>query len=183
VHLKHYKTVYRTLIANRGRSIEWSSYFCYTSPPSGGFYFRSYKSRGLLENGGSWTKNVYRTLIANRGRSIEWSSYFCYASPPSGGFYFRSYKNRGVLENGGSWTRNVCRTPIANRGRSIECSSYFLLRVASSGGFRFRSVLTTSKIGITRNRWQLDGKCLQNTNSKPGSAYRMVKLLPPGGAT
>jgi hypothetical protein len=29
-------------------------------------YFRSYRNRGLLENGGSWTKNVYRTLIANR---------------------------------------------------------------------------------------------------------------------
>jgi hypothetical protein len=82
------RNVYRTLIANRGRSIEWSSYFCYTSPPSGGFYFRSYKNRGLLENGGSWTRNVCRTPIANRGRSIEWSSYFCYASPPSGGFYF-----------------------------------------------------------------------------------------------
>jgi hypothetical protein len=110
------RNVYRTLIANRGRSIEWSSYFCYASPPSGGFYFRSYKNRGLLENGGSWTRNVYRTLMANRGRSIEWSSYFCYASPPSGGFYFRSCKNRGLLENGGSWTRNVYRTLIANRG-------------------------------------------------------------------
>jgi hypothetical protein len=30
-----------------------------------------YKNRGLLENGGSWTKNVYRTPIANRGRSIK----------------------------------------------------------------------------------------------------------------
>jgi hypothetical protein len=47
------KNVYRTPIANRGRSIEWSSYFYYASPPSGGFRFRSYKNRGLLENGGS----------------------------------------------------------------------------------------------------------------------------------
>jgi hypothetical protein len=61
-----------------------------------------YKNRGLLENGGSWTKNVCRIPIANRGRSVEWSSYFYYASPPSGGFRFRSYKNRGLLENGGS---------------------------------------------------------------------------------
>jgi hypothetical protein len=29
----------------------------------------------------------------------------------------------------------------------------------------------------TRERWQLDEKCLQNTNSKSGSIYRMVKLL------
>jgi hypothetical protein len=49
-----------------------------------------YKNRGLLENGGSWTKNVYRTPIANQGRSIEWSSYFRHVAPPSGGFRFRS---------------------------------------------------------------------------------------------
>jgi hypothetical protein len=134
------KCNYRTLIANRGRSIEWSSYVCYASAPSGGFYFRFYKNRGLLENGGSWTRNVYRPLIANRGRSIEWSSYVCYASPPSGGFYFRSYKNRGLLENGGSWTKNDYRTSIAKRGRPIEWSSYFRHAAPPRGGFRFRSL-------------------------------------------
>jgi hypothetical protein len=35
------KNVYRTPIANRGRPIEWRSYFRYASPPSGGFHFRS----------------------------------------------------------------------------------------------------------------------------------------------
>jgi hypothetical protein len=30
---------------------------------------------------------------------------------------------------------------------------------------------------ITRKRRELDEECLQNMNSKPGSAYRMVKLL------
>jgi hypothetical protein len=39
------------------------------------------------------------------------------------------------------------------------------------------------KLRITRERWQLDEKGLQNTNSKPGSVYQMVKLLPPRGAT
>jgi hypothetical protein len=84
-----------------------------------------YKNRGLLENGGSWTKNVYRTPIANRGRPIERSSYFRHAAPPSGSFRFRSVQNRGILENGGSWTKNVYRAPIANRGRPIEWSNYF----------------------------------------------------------
>jgi hypothetical protein len=168
------ENVYRTLIANRGRSIEWSSYFCYASPPSGGFYFRSYRNRGLLENGGSWTRNVYRTLIANRGRSIEWSSYFCYASPPSGGFYFRFYKNRGLLENGGSWTKNDYRTLIANRGRSIECSSYFCYASPPSGGFYFRFYKNR---GLLENGGSWTRKCIQNTNSKSGSVYRMVELL------
>jgi hypothetical protein len=58
-----------------------------------------YKNRGLLENGGNWTKNVYRTPIANRGRSIEWSSYFCYASTPSGGFRFRSVSTTKKIAN------------------------------------------------------------------------------------
>jgi hypothetical protein len=84
------KNFCRTLIANRGRSIEWSSYFCNASPPSGGFYFRSYKNRGLLENGGSRSKHDCRTPIANRGQPIEWSSYFRHEAPPRGGFRFRS---------------------------------------------------------------------------------------------
>jgi hypothetical protein len=105
-----------------------------------------YKNRGLLENGGSWTRNVCRTPIANQGRPIEWSSYFRQAAPPSGSFRFRSYKNRGLLENGGSWMRNVYRTPIANQGRPIEWSSYFCHASPPSGGFRFRSVITTTEI-------------------------------------
>jgi hypothetical protein len=84
------------------------------------------------------------------------------------------YKNRGLLENGGSWAKNVYRTPIANRGRSIEWSSYFRQAAPPSGSFRFRSV---KKSWITQERWQLGEKCLQNTNSKPGSVYRMVKLF------
>jgi hypothetical protein len=98
------KNVYRTPIANRGRSIEWSSYFYYASPPSGGFRFRSYKNRGLLENGGSWMRNVYRTPIANQGRPIEWSSYFRHAAPPSGGFRFRSV---------------ITTTKIANNSKTV----------------------------------------------------------------
>jgi hypothetical protein len=82
--------------------------------------------------------------------------------------------------NGGSWTRNVYRTAIGNQGWAIEWSSYFRHAAPPSGSFRFRSV---QKSWITRERWQLDEKCLQNTNSKPGSVYRMVKLLPPRGAT
>jgi hypothetical protein len=58
-----------------------------------------YRSRGLLENGGSWTKNVCRTPIANRGRSIEWSSYFRYASPFSCGFRFRSVSTTTKIAN------------------------------------------------------------------------------------
>jgi hypothetical protein len=72
-----------------------------------------YKNRGLLENGGSWTKNVYRTPIANRGRSIEWSSYFCYASPPSGGFRFRSISTTTKIAN-------YSRTVAAGREMSTE---------------------------------------------------------------
>jgi hypothetical protein len=84
------------------------------------------------------------------------------------------YKNSGLLENGSSWTRNVYRTPIANQDRPIEWSSYFHHATPPTGSFRFRSV---QKSRITRERWQLDEKCLQNTNSKSGSVYRMVKLL------
>jgi hypothetical protein len=39
------------------------------------------------------------------------------------------------------------------------------------------------KLWITRERWQLDEKHMQNTDSKSGSAYRMVKLLQLGGTT
>jgi hypothetical protein len=39
------------------------------------------------------------------------------------------------------------------------------------------------KSQITRERWKLDEKCLQTTNSKSGLGYRMVELLPPRGAT
>jgi hypothetical protein len=143
-----------------------------------------YKNRGLLEKGGSWTKNVYRTPMENRGRSVEWSSYFRRVAPPGGVFRFRcvstTTKNRKLLENGGSWMRNVCRPPIANQGWAIEWSSYFRHAAPPSGSSRFRSV---KKSWISRERWQLDEKCLQNTNSKSGSAYRMVKILQVGGAT
>jgi hypothetical protein len=94
------------------------------------------------------------------------------------------YRNRGLLENGGSWTRNVYRTPIANRGRSIEWSSHFYyasppsVTVSASGPFQ-----RLRKLRITQDRCMLDEKCLQNTNSQSGSAYRMVKLFPPRGAT
>jgi hypothetical protein len=53
-----------------------------------------------------------------------------------------------------------------------------LLPISSSG-----PLSRLSEALLTRERWQLDEKCLQNTNSKPGSAYRMLKLLPLGGAT
>jgi hypothetical protein len=44
--------------------------------------------------------------------------------------------------------------------------------ISASGLFsRLRKAL------ITREWWQLDENCLQNTNSKPDSAYRVVKLL------
>jgi hypothetical protein len=142
--------------------------------------YNDYENRELLENGGSSTRNVYRTPIANQGLPIEWSSYFRHAAPPSGSFRFRFIENRGLLENGGSWMRKVYRTPIANRGRPIEWWSYFRHASPPSGSFRFWSV---HKSWITRERWQLDEKCLQNTNSKSGSAYQMVKLLQLGGAT
>jgi carboxylesterase type B len=125
-----------------------------------------------------------RTPVANRGRPIEWSSYFCYASPPSGGFRFRSVittdENRELTRKRWQLDENECRPPIANQGRPIEWSSYFCYASPPSGGFRFRSV---QKPRIPRERWQLDEKCLQNTNSKLGSTYRMVKLLQLGGAT
>jgi hypothetical protein len=93
---------------------------------------------------------------------------------------FNDYENRELLENGSSWTRNVCRTPIANQGRPTEWLRYFHHASPLSGSFRFRSV---QKSWITRERWQLDEKHVQNTNSKSGPAYQMVKLLQLGGAT
>jgi hypothetical protein len=101
------KNVYRTPIANRGRSIEWSRYFYYASPPGGGFRFRSYKNRGLLENGGSWIRILYRTPIANQGRPIKWSSYFRHAAPPSGCFRFRSV---------------ITTTEIANNSKTVAAA-------------------------------------------------------------
>jgi hypothetical protein len=93
---------------------------------------------------------------------------------------FNDYENRDLLEDGGSWMTNVYRTPIANQGWAIEWSSYFRHAAPPSGTFRLRSV---QKSWITRERWQLDETCIQNTNSKPGSVYRMVKLLSPRVAT
>jgi hypothetical protein len=123
-------------------------------------------------------RKVYRTPTANRGRPIEWYRCFRHASPPIGGFRFRSVfndnENRELLENGGSWMRNFYRTLIANQGRPIEWSRCFRHAAPPSGSFRFRSV---QKSWTTRERWQLEENSLQNTNSKPGSVYRMVKLL------
>jgi hypothetical protein len=88
---------------------------------------------------------------------------------------YNDYENRELLENGGNWMKNVHRLRIANRGRPFEWSSYFRYAAPPSGGFRFRSV---QKSWITRERWQLDEKCLQNTDKKSGSVYRMVNLFP-----
>jgi hypothetical protein len=87
---------------------------------------------------------------------------------------FIDYENRELLENGDSWMRNVYRTPIANQVWAIEWSGYFRYAAPPSGSFRFRSV---QKSWITRERWQLDEKCLQNTISKPGSVCRIFKIL------
>jgi hypothetical protein len=78
---------------------------------------------------------------------------------------FNDFDNRERLANGGSWRKNVCRPTIANQGWAIEWSSYFRHAAPPSGSFRFRSV---QKSWITRERWQLDEKCLQITNSKRG---------------
>jgi hypothetical protein len=87
------------------------------------------------------------------------------------------YENRGLLEYSGSWTKNVCRTPIANRGRSIEWSSYFCYASPPSGGFRFRSFFGTTKIGNNLRSVAAGREMSKNTNSKPGSVYRMLKIL------
>jgi hypothetical protein len=79
--------------------------------------------------------------------------------------------------------RKVFRTPVATQGRSIKWSSHSRHATPPCGSFRFRSLQRLRKSRITRERWQLDEKHLQNTDSKPGSAYRMVKLFPPRGAT
>jgi hypothetical protein len=77
-----------------------------------------------------------------------------------------------------SWIRNVCRTPIANRRWPVKSSGYFRFSASQPqlpppGPFsRFQ------KVQITRKRYELDDKCLQNTIKMPRSAYRMVKLLP-----
>jgi hypothetical protein len=96
---------------------------------------------------------------------------------------FNDYENRELLENGGSWTRNVYRTPIANQvglsnGQVTSATRRHLAAVSASGLLQ-----KLRKSRITRERWQLDEKCLKNTNSKSGLAYRMVKLLQLGGAT
>jgi hypothetical protein len=62
--------------------------------------------------------------------------------------------------------RNVC-----SRG---NCAAATFRDVAAHKG---------NETAPSGQRWQLDEKCLQNTNSKSGSAYRMVKLLQLGGAT
>jgi hypothetical protein len=79
--------------------------------------------------------------------------------------------------------RKVYGTSIASRGQSINWSSFFRHAAPPSGSFRFRLLQRLRKSRITRERWQLDEKHLQNADSKPGSAYRMVKLFPPRGAT
>jgi hypothetical protein len=61
------KNVYRTPIANRGRPIEWSSYFCYASPPSGGFRFRSASTTTKIAN-------YSRTVATGREMSTKHQS-------------------------------------------------------------------------------------------------------------
>jgi hypothetical protein len=58
------RNVYRTPIANRGRPIEWSSYFRYAAPPSGDFRFRSVFTT-------SKSANNSRTARAGRIMSTE----------------------------------------------------------------------------------------------------------------
>jgi hypothetical protein len=55
---------YRTPIANRGRPFEWSSYFRFAAPPSGGFRFRSVLATEKIANNS-------RTVAAGREMSTE----------------------------------------------------------------------------------------------------------------
>jgi hypothetical protein len=128
-------------------------------------------------------RNVCRPPIANQGWLSNGQVTSAMRRPLVAGSASGLYKNRGLLENGGSWTTNVYRTPISYRVRSIEWSSYFCYASPPSGGFASGPLQRLRKSRITRERWKLDEKCLQKTNSKSGSAYRMVKLLPLCGAT
>jgi hypothetical protein len=69
-----------------------------------------------------------------------------------------------------TFATRVARTSVAYR--------LFPPRGATYGPFQ-----RLRKSRITRERWKLDEKGLQNANSKSGSPYRMVKLFPPRGAT
>lgn len=57
---------------------------------------------------------------------------------------------------------------------------YLCLVASPSGDFRVRSVFTIIKTLITHKGWEMDEDCLQNPNSKPGSAYRKISLSPTG---
>jgi hypothetical protein len=123
------RNVYRTPIANRGRAIEWSSYFRHAAPPTGGFRFRSVKATTKIANNSKTvaagrkisTDHQWQTGVGLSNGQVTYATRRHLEPVSASGLY----KNRGLLENGGSWTRNVYRTPIANQDRPIEWSSYF----------------------------------------------------------
>jgi hypothetical protein len=118
---------------------------------------------------------------------MEWSSYFRFAAPPSGGLRFRSVfrtsksasNSKPMRAKREIYTEHQQQTGVGLSNDEVTSAiRRHLAAVSASGLFtRLRKAL------LTRERWQLDEICLQNTNSKPESAYQMVQLLPLDGAT
>jgi hypothetical protein len=60
-----------------------------------------------------------------------------------------------------------------SKNDTISGERRHLLPISASGLF-----CQNEKVLITRKRWEFDAPVLQDTNSKPRSTFRMVKLLP-----
>jgi hypothetical protein len=56
-----------------------------------------------------------------------------------------------------------------SNGQVTSATRRHLVAVSASSLYKNRALF--------EKRWQLDEKCLQNTNSKPVSVYRMVKSI------
>jgi hypothetical protein len=93
----------------------------------------------------------------------------------------RQLENHKTLKN----SQTVADRRVKHRDRKTPSSVGPSISDTTSGEWRHLLLIPASgpfcqnEIAlITRERWRLDEKCLQNTSSKPESAYRTAKLLP-----
>ena len=72
--------------------------------------------------------------------------------------------------------------PIPNRGQAIERWLHFRSTTPLAAEIVFLPFSAITKARIPSKRSKIDGKCLQNTNRKPWSPYRLVTSLPVSNA-
>jgi hypothetical protein len=140
----------------------------------------------ITRDGKSWMSNVHRTQIGSRRRSVELWSDVSYVVPLPTDFHFRSVFAKGSKAT--DFERYELDDDCSQNTNSEPRSAYRMVKLLSLGGatcHRFPLAVLFHNLKALRiqKRWELDEKCLKNTYSNSGSAYRLVMLLPLGGAT